>query len=521
MLLRLFIGTLFSERYTRELVGSWLDITERKRTEETLAESEERYRTLAESSQDSIYIIDREMRVQYVNHFGAELLGVNSEEIVGECLEKFFDKDTYHRLEVTLQAVIETGTPMSEIRLIRFQNREVWQDTRLVPIRGLQDEVSAVMGVSRDVTEEKRAEQALRDSEARFRTLVQHAPNGILVFNVDTGLFSEMNEQMSHLLGYTREELGGKSWLDLSAPIQAESRSAESWGKRLEKEALSGGHSVNEWLFVDVDGKEILTELRLTRLPASGRRLIRASVVDIRERKRLEEVERTRVLEQYLERTQQLAALGTLAAGISHEINNPIGAILLGAEYLLRHGQDVDKEVTQKIQEDARRCGSIVKSLLQFAREEEYEKSLCDINDLILELVDTRRESAERKTVDVEVELDPDLPRLKANPTAFGQVLHNLITNAVQASPRKGKVRIATEPGNDCVRILVRDEGEGLNEEQKRRVFDPFFTTRLEEGGTGLGLSIVHGIIAQHGGTIDLQSAPGQGTTVVLSLPHN
>ena len=226
-------------------------------------------------------------------------------------------------------------------------------------------------------------------------------------------------------------------------------------------------------------------------------------------------------IEEALQRSARLASLGTLAAGISHEINNPIGAILLGAEHLKRHGQDPDEKVLEMIQEDARRCGSIVKSLLQFAREEEYEKSLCDINDLILELVDTRRESAERKTVDVELELDPDLPRLEANPTAFGQVLHNLITNAVQASPRKGKVRIATEPGNDCVRILVRDEGEGLNEEQKRRVFDPFFTTRLEEGGTGLGLSIVHGIIAQHGGTIDLQSAPGQGTTVVLSLPHN
>jgi signal transduction histidine kinase len=233
--------------------------------------------------------------------------------------------------------------------------------------------------------------------------------------------------------------------------------------------------------------------------------------------------ERERSVEQ-LRESERLASIGTLATGIAHEINNPLGGIVLSAEYALAakdapDGSDVVTSALGDIVQQAKRGGQIVKSVLQFARREPTERWPNDLNQIIRAALDVTRSSIEKVGVFMELELDEALPQVRINPFEMQQVLVNVIQNAVEAGDARTRITIRSEGTREGVRVMVEDNGPGLSEPERRRVFDPFYTTRQREGGTGLGLSIAHGIVAQHGGEISLVSEPGWGTQVIVQLP--
>lgn len=233
--------------------------------------------------------------------------------------------------------------------------------------------------------------------------------------------------------------------------------------------------------------------------------------------------ERERSVEQ-LRESERLASIGTLATGIAHEINNPLGGIVLSAEYALAakdapDGSDVVSSALGDIVRQAKRGGQIVKSVLQFARREPTERWANDLNQIIRSALDVTRSSIEKVGVFMEIELDDALPQVRINPFEMQQVLVNVLQNAVEAGDSRTRITIRSERTREGVRVTVEDNGPGLSEPERRRVFDPFYTTRQREGGTGLGLSIAHGIVAQHGGEISLVSEPGWGTQVIVQLP--
>jgi signal transduction histidine kinase len=233
--------------------------------------------------------------------------------------------------------------------------------------------------------------------------------------------------------------------------------------------------------------------------------------------------ERERSVEQ-LRESERLASIGTLATGIAHEINNPLGGIVLSAEYALAaqdapDGSDVVTSALADIVQQANRGGQIVKSVLQFARREPTERWANDLNQIIRAALDATRSSIEKVGVFMEIELDEALPHVRINPFEMQQVLVNVIQNAVEAGGSRTRITIRSERIPEGVRVTVEDNGPGLSEPEQRRVFDPFYTTRQKEGGTGLGLSIAHGIVAQHEGEISLVSEPGWGTKVTVQLP--
>jgi two-component system NtrC family sensor kinase len=233
--------------------------------------------------------------------------------------------------------------------------------------------------------------------------------------------------------------------------------------------------------------------------------------------------ERERSMEQ-LRESERLASIGTLATGIAHEINNPLGGIVLSAEYALAakdapDGSEVVMSALADIVQQANRGGQIVKSVLQFARREPTERWANDLNQIIRAALDTTRSSIEKVGVFMEIELDEALPHVRINPFEMQQVLVNVIQNAVEAGGSRTRITIRSERTPEGVRVTVEDNGPGLSEPEQRRVFDPFYTTRQKEGGTGLGLSIAHGIVAQHEGEISLVSEPGWGTKVTVQLP--
>lgn len=274
-------------------------------------------------------------------------------------------------------------------------------------------------------------------------------------------------------------------------------------GRKRAEEALKKAH----------DELEIRVRQRTAELAAANRQL-------------KQEIEDRKWTEKALHRAERLASIGTLAAGIAHEINNPLGAIGLYAGIAMLAEDHPEIEETpesclENIQEQVARCSRIVKGILQFAREEEPERWPGDLGYVARRAQDLTGAMAAEKQVSVLLKLGDHLPRAVINPTEMEQVFVNLISNAIQASGAGDRVILRIEPTPKAVRVLVEDQGCGMTEDQVSRVFDPFYTTRQQEGGTGLGMSITYGIVEQLGGTIDVQSRPGEGTTVVLELPLN
>jgi signal transduction histidine kinase len=243
-----------------------------------------------------------------------------------------------------------------------------------------------------------------------------------------------------------------------------------------------------------------------------------------RHRDHLEELVATRTGElersyRKLRHAERLAAIGTFAAGIAHQINNPVGGILLAAQYAATARDDpaaIDGAL-EDIVAEASRCGQIVRHLLRFAQEDTTDKVPRELNDFVRSCATNLSRRIEEAGAKIELCLDPGLPPVSLNEIAMGEVLSNLLQNSVEAGAKH--IALRTLAGGASSRLVVEDDGQGVASEHRHHVFDPFFTTHQGRGGTGLGLSIGHGIVADHGGTIELESEPGHGTTVTIELP--
>ena len=229
-------------------------------------------------------------------------------------------------------------------------------------------------------------------------------------------------------------------------------------------------------------------------------------------------------LEEAARRNERLACIGLLAAGIAHEINNPLGSALLAAETALavKDSPDACDRVTaclQNIVTSMDRCGRIVRTLLRYSRQEPSEKQACSINDVADQAVDLARPYAGSHGARLRLDIDPVIPLAPMNPLEIELVLLNLIRNAVEAGGGNVDIAVGTMSIEEGVRVEVRDNGCGMSNEQIAHVFDPLFTTRRDRGGSGLGMSIALGIVEAHQGHMEVTSQKGKGTTATIDLP--
>jgi PAS domain S-box-containing protein len=231
-------------------------------------------------------------------------------------------------------------------------------------------------------------------------------------------------------------------------------------------------------------------------------------------------VERQRA-EQLLRHAERLASLGTFAAGIAHEVNNPLTSILMTARFALKQLREPDefRELLGEIIDDAERCARIVRNVLRFAKQEAGEKWPVTLNELVQRVVNSTRRTAEARDVTVQAVLADELPAVLGNATELEQALASLVANAVQVSRAGGEVQVRTSLAAGRVRIEIEDTGRGMSRHEIEHAFEPFFTTWAREGRTGLGLSLAHGIITEHGGQVDIQTLPGRGTKLICTLP--
>jgi two-component system cell cycle sensor histidine kinase/response regulator CckA len=372
-----------------------------------------------------------------------------------------------------------------------------------------------------ELAERKRTEEALQESEEKYRNLVERANDGIVI--VQDTLVKYTNSRLAEITGYTVEEMLGTLYANYIHPDELP-KVVGHYERRMAGEEV---RSIYETALRHKDGSKVDVEINAGIITFQGRPANLAFIRDITERKRLEE---------QLLQAQKMEAVGRLAGGVAHDFNNLLTAII-GYSDLLLMGLSQDNPLHRdvaEIKKAADRAASLTSQLLAFSRKQVLQPTVLDLNATVANIEKMLRRLI-REDIQLVTVLDPTLERVKADPGQIEQVLMNLAVNARDAMPQGGKLTIETanayldedyarqhlevQPG-PYVMLAVSDTGVGMNEETQSHLFEPFFTTKEVGRGTGLGLATVYGIVKQSGGHVWVSSEPGRGTTIKVYLPR-
>lgn len=391
----------------------------------------------------------------------------------------------------------------------------------------------AIARVVADALSSLIATKQLRESEERFRTLVERAPEAIVILDCETSRFAHANPNAEALLGLSAEELTQTGPDDISPEFQASGiLSSTGIGGHI-KAALEGEFPSFEWQHINADGEVIPCEVRLALLPHPTQKLVRGSVTDISSRVRAQEERRE--LEARLAQAQKMEAIGNLTGGIAHDFNNLLTVILGNVDLLamdLGNRQLVTEQVAQ-IRAASERAKSLTHRLLAFARRQPLQPTVVDARKLLMGMGDLLRRTL-GETIDIEIVAPNNLWRCLVDATQLENAVLNLAINARDAMPRGGQLEIRASnaskvPPQECdgsdedgpfVLLTVSDNGDGMTKEVLSQIFAPFFTTKQVGKGSGLGLSMVYGFVRQSGGFVHATSAVGRGTEMKLYLPR-
>lgn len=348
----------------------------------------------------------------------------------------------------------------------------------------------------------------LKLSERKYRDLVENSNDAIFALN-SRGRFTFLNRKMEEVTGYNAKELLGRHFGDILTPKSAE-RAIKNFNK-----AMKGEHiPVYEMEWLTKNGEKKIIEVSGSSV-YRGSKIVGRQIIarDITEKKRLEEK---------LAQSEKLASIGKLAAGVAHEINNPLANISIYAELLQLDlkGNGSNNEKIGIIIEEARRASKIIKNLLEFSRQSHLEISEVDVNSLILKCISLFEQRFKAGKVKVTKQLATETPYLLGDADQLTQVFINMFNNALHAMPDGGRLKVESESTVSEILIRISDNGVGIEDRDKERIFDPFFTTKGIGDGAGLGLSVSLGIVQKHNGTIEVESEKGRGTTFIIRLPR-
>jgi PAS domain S-box-containing protein len=500
-------------------IGEFEDVSERWRAEQALRDSEERFRTLCTQAPVMLMSFDENGRVRDVSNYWLQVTGWQRADVIGQEGLRFMTPDSRERL---IRAIEEN----------RRNNRVV---IRNLPIKGIRADGTTVdllstsvaeygdngqkkgaICVQLDLTDLQRAEEALRESAERYRALVEHAPEAIMVLDVEQDRFVDANAHAEQLFGFSRERLLQMGPLDFCPEHQANDRKSCEVVEAEHRKVLEGGTAVFEFTHVDANGREITCQTRLSRLPAAGRQLIRTTVTDITELKELQEKVR---------HAEKLAAVGVLAAGVAHEIGNPLMALSMAAQSLERKASDTyTQNKLALIREHIDRIARIVRQMSDLARPAVGRRVRVDLNQLVRRAVEMVRYDQRTRNSEVDYRLTEHLPAIEVVEDELTQVCINLALNAFDAMARNSddrprKLTISSAIENGAVRVKFRDTGPGVPRQLRSKLFQPFFTTKEVGQGTGLGLSVSYRILREHQGSLAFDEAVADGAGFVFSLP--
>ncbi len=386
-----------------------------------------------------------------------------------------------------------------------------------------------------DADDRLKAENALRETQALFAIAFRRSSSLMIFVSIETGEILDVNESFVQTMGWSAEEAQGMKFseLDLWATPGDQGRLLET--------AISKGAMRSIEIHLRTKSGDLIWFLgSLEVLQLDDRSCLLAEGVDITTRKRTDAAlarYRNELEERFAERGEQLqesreqlrqrdrmAAVGTLAAGIAHQINNPIGGIVAATEFAVVADDDTDRErirteALATAHDEAMRCGRIVKNILKFARDERTTKWTEDLTSTVLKAAELSRPYVSKRGGRIEMKLTSLPLEVLMSPIDIEQVILNLIHNASESKQDGAEVLVQTREQDGLAEVAISDNGDGIDPKVRSRVFEPFFTSRLAEGGTGLGLSVAHGIVTDHGGKLEIEDAPGGGTLVRVLLP--
>ena len=501
-------------------------INQIKRVEEALRTSEKGLATTLNAFGDAVITTDAEGRVVHMNPVAENLTGRNFSESKRRLINEIFpifnekNRNTMENPAVRVLSEDIVVGPANHAVLISNKGSELPIDYSAAPIKNDRDQIRGAVFVFREITEKKQAEKALRESEEKYRLLVENASDAIFIVQDERIKFQ--NPKVVELTGYSAEELFPAPFVNFIYPDDR-----DMVLKRY-KRRLAGKIEPTTYSFriITKSGKQLWIQVNDTLISWNDQPAVLAFMRDITPQKRIEA---------QLRQSQKMEAIGTLAGGIAHDFNNILAAIMGYTELAL---SDIEKETLtynnlQEALQAGERAKDLVRQILTFSRHAEQERKPVQIKRIAREALKLLRASIPT-TIEIRQELQSDALVL-ADPTQIHQVLMNLCTNAEHAMRQKGGVLTVElknveldagftsghqglKPGA-YLDLTVSDTGCGMPSHVLDRIFDPFFTTKAHGVGTGMGLSVVHGIINSYDGTIAAYSEPGQGTSFKIYLP--
>ena len=472
----------------------------------------------------AIYMLDPQGYVATWNAGARRFKGYEAEEIIGEHYSRFFtDEDRAARLPwKALEIAAREGRFEAEGWRVRKDGKRFWANAVLDPIRDEQGELIGFAKITRDISDKKEAERQLFESEQRFRMLVQGVRD-YAIYMLDTqGRVTNWNTGAANIKGYSEAEIVGQHFSRFYTPEDQ----ARGEPERALETAVREGKYENEAWRVRKDGTRFWASVVLDPIYDRHGELVGFAKVtrDITERRQANlELEEARAA---LAQSQKLQALGELTGGIAHDFNNLMTVIRGSADLLRRVNLDEEKRerYLQAIIETADRAADLTSQLLAFSRRQALRPEVIDINVRLDALGEVLSRTLDGQ-VTVELDLAPDLWPIEVDATQLETALLNAAFNARDAMPEGGRLTISARnmpsDDGDCISIALTDTGQGMPEDVVSRAFEPFFTTKPVGKGTGLGLSQIHGFAAQSGGKAEIESAPGEGTTIWILLPRS
>ena len=503
-----------------EIIGATAmarDITERKKSEDALRASEERYRLINNASFDQIYSYDQDNRFTSANRQLCENLGLSANEIIGktywelgfpeaQCLEW----DELHRQVYSKGSVVQiVSTPMPD-------GTDHYFEVNLSVVKDDSGEIIGIAGVNRDITERKHAEQALLESRNRYYALFEQAGDGIFTLD-SSGRIISVNETFAQMHGYSEDEIKKMSLQELD--VEGNAKTPERILRIMAGETLS--FEVEHY---HKDRHTFPLMVTANLIEVGTEQFIIAIHRDLTERKRMEAA---------LHNVQKLESLGVLAGGIAHDFNNLLTGIMGNLSIIAAEKESSERQrLVNEAIEATKRAAGLTRKLLAFAKGGIPERKMCSVSDVI-------RASAEfslghNSLCHCDMVFPPNLWRANIDPEQISQVIQNLIINAKQAMPGGGVIQIRTEnielpatnkdnlSAGPYILISVQDTGIGIPGKYLEKIFEPYFSTKNstgEEGGSGLGLAIAYSVMKNHKGNIKVTSKQGEGSTFYILLP--
>ncbi|MBN2123377.1 MAG: PAS domain S-box protein [Deltaproteobacteria bacterium] len=519
--------------HTLAVLSIGIDITDRKRALEALSESEASIKSIMEAAPVGIGLVHNRVFGWLSDRF-LEMTGYVEKELIGMSARLLYESDEEFRRvgEMKYAQIDREGIGEIETRFRRKDGSLIDVLMRSTPIDP-DDRDRGVVFTAMDITERKRAKEAIESAERRYRSIFENATEGIFQ-STPQGAYISANPALARIYGYDSPEELIENITDIGRQLYVDPARRVEFIRRLEEEdAVTAFEAA-----VRRKGGNIATisvNARAVRDPEGRILFMEGSVEDVTEQREMEEA-RTR-LEDQLRQAQKMEAIGTLAGGIAHDFNNILGIIIGYAEMMEMFDAPAEGPMRSRLNEilkASHRAKDLVHQILTFSRQSEQERKPVQVAYILKETVKFLRASLPA-TIEIRQRIESNEGAVLADPTQMHQVLMNLCTNAAHAMREKGGVlevfledefvapahpeeQLDLKPG-PYIKLTVSDTGSGIPEEVLARIFDPYFTTKGKGEGTGLGLAVVHGIVKTCGGAIRVASRPGEGTSFGIFFP--